>query len=649
MNATPPHPPSLRWPPPGLERVQGDLWRMAARGGLAGGLLVLPMLFVVAREQSFSTLGPFADAWWVSLVLSMVGLGFALDAIATATRILRRASRVMERGYDLRTVFHVAADLRRDMGFLLQGAKHFSLMEPREREAVATLRVLTAGFYATAGLWLPVALGAGLLLASRAGLGHTGLWALTLLPALALYLVGALFSAVEGSRVRRARFAWFRQPWTQDLVEDEISDWRAELAALRGEELPAATDGGSAVLVRRSALVVGLLAILVAVPVLTLIPTSAVGPVLATVALPRFQRIQIRAARVEAYREFRVAPDFAVSPEEAGALLQDLLYVDQPAQPLEGELGPTHTFDDAWLPQMSESNPVGSQAHRWSETIFEKTVDDPSPELLAFLEGIAKHPAQVEFARLASAPSLDAASGRWRQPFPADFTMATVPIPRLSSLREAGYARLAAAALDLARHDPASAEQKVREVISVGFLLGDDGPTLIDNLVGNVVASTGATALEHLYRVTGRADEADRVAELGAIAERAARRVHTPELSGLEGVLRYLPATVTDTSAVRGLRWEFYSLTTTLTPCINLNRMVFGPGDGYRSFIERAHASLVRYPSEEGLFQLARTGYWGAAPANESLLGRLLSVSMRHGDDSCANVMKRFDTLKEIL
>ena len=106
---------------------------------------------------------------------------------------------------------------------------------------------------------------------------------------------------------------------------------------------------------------------------------------------------------------------------------------------------------------------------------------------------------------------------------------------------------------------------------------------------------------------------------------------------------------MTDTTAVRGLRWEFFSLTATLTPCINLNRMVFGPGDEYRAFVDRAHASLVRYPSEEGLFQLARAGYWGsAAPASASVLGRFLSISMHPGQGTCADVMRRFDTLKEI-
>jgi hypothetical protein len=121
----------------GLERMQGDLWRVASRGGLSGALLVLPLLFVVAREPEFAGLGPFADAWWITLVLATVGLGFALDALTTTGRIFSRASRALDPGYDLRTVSFVLADLRRDMGFLLPGGRHFGMIDLRERQVVA--------------------------------------------------------------------------------------------------------------------------------------------------------------------------------------------------------------------------------------------------------------------------------------------------------------------------------------------------------------------------------------------------------------------------------------------------------------------------------------------------------------------------------
>jgi hypothetical protein len=124
----------LTWPPPGLERMQDDMGVIATRAALAGGLLALPLLFVVAREQDFATQGPFADAWWVTIIFATVGLAFALVRLV---RTMRRASRAFESGYRAATVLQVLADSTRDMGFLLMGARHFSVMDAHEREVVA--------------------------------------------------------------------------------------------------------------------------------------------------------------------------------------------------------------------------------------------------------------------------------------------------------------------------------------------------------------------------------------------------------------------------------------------------------------------------------------------------------------------------------
>lgn len=638
--------PMLRWPPPGLERLQGDLWRVAARGAMGGATLVLPLLFVAARGHDISSLGPFADAWWVSLVLAAVGLGFAVDALTSAGRLLRRASRAVEGGYDLRTVLYVAADLRRDMGFLLQGGRHFSVMSERDRETVANFRLLAATCHAVAGLWLPVVMAVALLLAARGALDHTAVWVLTLIPAGALYVLGGLVGLLEDGRVRKARRAWFAKPWATDLEPAEISAWLAEMSG------DGARGGYSrlAVNLRRAALVAGFFTVLVVVPILTLIPTSAVGPVLARLAIPRFEQAQKRAAEAEAYRGMRVATDDAISSEEAGVLLHELLFVGSDRPPVEGEVEPRRRFPTPWIPAVEGGNPLGAEPHRWAEVIFERVAEDPSPEVLAYLRAIAEHPAQETFARLAHAPALDAASGRWGEAFPAGLKVASVPIPRLSGVREAAFARIAAAAWDDANGRRPEAEEKLREVISVGFLLGDEGPTLIENLIGHVLITTGGTALANFFRATGRERDAAAIGDLTAAADRAAARVHQPPAEGVEAFVRSLPAMVEDTALVRGFRWEYFILTTTLTPCLNLHRMVFGPDEAYRAFEERAHAALVRYPSEEKLFDLARAGYWGGTdPANESLFGRFLGIAMRPGPGTCANVVRRFDTLREAM
>jgi hypothetical protein len=631
--------------------MQGDLARIAAKGALAGGILVLPLLFAVARTQDIATLGPFADAWWVTLVLASVGFAFAADALTSVGRGLRRGGAAMESGYDARTVGYVLADHRRDMGFLLQGGRHFSVMEPRRREQVARLRLWALMCHAVAGVWLPVALGLVLLAAARGWLEADAVWSLTLAPALLLYVVGGVLGLVEDGWVRKARSTWFRQPWASDLVGDEIEQWRGDLARRRGEEFRAAGPERRPVQgLYRTAVVVGFLTAVVAIPVLTLVPTSAIGPVLVMVALPRFGRVQQRAAEVEAFRAYVVEKDAGITAVEAGHLLQQLLYVGSSRTAVAGEVEPSERYSQAWLPEMQSVNPLGSEPHRWAEQLFARVAEGVTPEMTEYLGAVASNPAHEAFSRLARAGALDAAAGRWEDPFPVGLTMASVPIPRFGELRQGAYAHVAAAALAHVQDRDAHAEVLLREVVSVGILLGDQGPTLIENLIGHVLAEYGGTALEQFYATTGRGEEGARLHEIRAAARRSAARIHGAAPQGIEASVRTLPELVADTGTVRGLRWEFFTLTTTLTPCLNLHRMVFGPDAEYEAFVEEAHASLVRWPSEEKLFDLARAGYWGAAdPANESLFGRFLGIAMRPGEGSCNNVMKRFDTLKEIM
>lgn len=640
----------LRWPPPGLERMQGDLWRIASRGALSGGLLVLPLLFVLTRGQDFSSLGPFADAWWVTLVFATVGLGFAIDALGTAKRVASRMASAMEGGYDFMGVCFVLADLKRDTGFLLQGGRHFSVMEPKERAVVAYLRVVAVSFFALAGIWMSAALGVLLLVAARGGIGPTALWAITLLPAGLFYVVGGVASGLEESRVRKARREWFKQPWSEDLVTDEIERWREDLTELSGPRLQGAVSAARAPLVRRLGILAVGLGVIIAVPVFTLMPTSAIGPILVAVAVPKFDRVQMRAAEVEAFRDYRVATDGSLSPTEAGELLHKLLFVGYTNPPSEGEREPIVRVEAPWIPDFSGGNPVGAEPHRWAEVIFDAVLDDPSPELADYLRSLATHESHADFAWLARAQAVDVAGARWMDPLPASATMANVPIPRFSGLREGAWAHMAYAANELRAGRVAQAEEAIREVISVGFLLGDHGPTLIDNLIGHGIAQGGGRALEYFYRATGQEQNESEIIGLREASARTAARIHPTPPAGVESLVRALPAMVTDTSAVRGLRWEFFTLITTITPCLNLQRMVFGPDDEYERFVNRAHNALVRYPSEEQLFELARAGYLGAsADAETSILGRVLGVSMRSGPGTCGDIIARVQSLGEVM
>lgn len=634
--------PPIRWPPPGLERLQGDLVRVATRAALGGAILVLPLLYVLGRDLQFATLGPFADAWWVTLVLAILGLTFAADALVRTMTLLRRVAKALEQGYDASTIRMVIADSDRDMGFLITGSRHFSEMDATEREAIGAIRVFAASMYVIAGIWLPNALAVGILLAARGWVTPGALWMTTLLPSVALYIFGAVAGTVAQTRVRRARRLWYGRAWVEDLASDEARSWRAELGGGDASGVDTSPTASSRTLLGRAAILLGALAVLVAVPILTLVPTAAIGPVLTELALPGYDNVRSRAAEAEALRSYRVAVDPTVTPSEAGRLLQDLSYAGAQRAAPPGEREPSRRIAQAWLPDLDAPNPMGMAPQFWSDTLFSVVAGGVTPEQRAYLEAMLNHPARADFSRLARAGAIDIAGARYEDPLPAELTLENIPIPRFNEFRNAAYSHVAAAAYELLAGRPERAEEMLEEVVSVGFLLGDWGPNLIDNLVGYALVEGGARGLADLYAATGQSDKQARLSALRAASAGAVDRAGFRYPESTEAAVRSLPEMVSDTSVARGLRWDVFVGITTLTPCLNLQSMVFGPDQEYRDFVEGAHDDLVLWPSEEGLFQIARGGWFGSSPDTPTtLLGRILSISMRTGDGTCGQVLQR--------
>lgn len=641
--ATPPVP--VKWPPPGLERTQGDLLVIAVRGALAGASLVLPMLFVAAREYDFTTLGPFADAWWVTIVLTSVGLAFGLDTIVRVVRSMRRSADALDRGYDVVTVVRVLADGSRDMGFLLTGARHFSLLERRERYQIARMRVAAAAFFAGAGVWLLMALSVGLWLAARGLLSPRELQGMILLPSALGYVVGGVATLAQEAKVRRARKLWFERPSAEDQSAEEIRAWQSSaLHATGGRDAEWRHDTARAL--ARGAVVVGAFAILLALPVFTLVPSSAIAPILTTISTPTYDIYRTRAARVEAYRSYVVEGDVSITPGEAGRILHDLMFVGSTEDPSPGERPPSRRVERPWFPEgLGGENPTGLLPHVWADSLIQQARQGVDPAVSTYLRALADHPSTADFARLSRATALDAAVARWETPFPTGMRMATVPVPGFRPLRDAGRIHLAAAALAVVEGRLGDAERRIREVISVGFLLGDEGPTLLDNIVGYSLIEDGGKALIHLLRATGRAGDAAILSRLNQVAERAAGLVTPDRSGGVEAFVRSLPGVVMDTTLMRGLRWEYFSTLATMAPCVNMHRIVFGADENYTAFIEEARGSLIRWPSEEPVFELARRGWVGGVePAEPTVLGWVTGLYMSSEENSCAQFVRHMRT-----
>ncbi|MDX1493193.1 MAG: hypothetical protein R3253_03895, partial [Longimicrobiales bacterium] len=59
------------------------------------------------------------------------------------------------------------------------------------------------------------------------------------------------------------------------------------------------------------------------------------------------------------------------------------------------------------------------------------------------------------------------------------------------------------------------------------------------------------------------------------------------------------------------------------------------------AFVDSARVSLVRFPSEEPLFELARSGWIGAGEGGPGVLERLAGLYMSTGENSCVRMLRQ--------
>jgi hypothetical protein len=626
----------VTWPPPGLESYQGVLWRKAGELGFGGAVLVFPILLSVAPSQPFNSLGLFGGAWWLLGLTSLLGLIIVMRALGGLLGFFSSARTAALHGIDLETTLQVGADHRGDMGALLQGTRSYRSLDERHRTLAIRARIAACILFLSAATWITAGWVLSLLLASRGLLGPTGVWILTLGPAGATLLAATLAKGLEGTAVRKAVGPLFWNRWRNPGQRDAAEIWGQELSRFRVERGERVTSGRGAPLI--GALSVLALAIFVLIPTASFSVAATVGPLLASVAFPRFSSVEKRAGNAEALRHLRLSPDPGISPQEAGEALHVLGSAGR-GNPVPGLMkDAVRTFDTRILPRGGE-NPVGVQPEKWGTELFPLVLEGITPEAETFLREVASHPALAEFETLAHAQAVDVLGARLVIPLPEGTSAMAIPVPSLSQLREGSYALVARAALQLMDGDPEGAEQTLRTVLSAGFLLGEESPTAIDALVGYVLVTNAGDALESLYQSSGRQEEAEALRWVRGSTERATEMVTEmvtenalrPEV---QGALLTMPARVTSEASVRGLRWEYFQILAGLSPCINPHQVLFGPDETMAEFLRSARSQLVRYPSEGAVFDVMKKGWftlrargdWGGpleGMVNATLGGRL--------------------------
>lgn len=636
----------MRWPPPGLARIQGDLWIVARKMAIVASVLVVPLLIVLSVPHSPYGLGPLGEAWWLTLLTTIIGVALFTDAVVSLVRFIRRVRRALAEGYTKHVVALIVSDRDRDNGFLLQGVAAFSTLRGSERRTLGRLRFLAPLCYLMGATWFVGGFGVLLFMAARGWVTPTGLGFGTAAPAAFIWFFGLVLRATEGTLSYRARESWHPEEWAEDLVRHEIEAWQS--ASEERGFVPAGASVRGAPAWPTLALV-GLIvgAFAAVIPAMTLVPASSVGAVFSAIGGWSYDRTLRRGAVAEAYRPYVVPVDSSVTAVQAGEFLHSLARAGYGAHDAEQFREPARVYDEPW---MVEGAPEGFRPEAppyWSDTIWTWVERGLTPEETAYLRDVADHPAREDFSRLASAADLDLVGAYYRLPFGEGDTFFSLPIPRTAGMRSAANTHLAEAALHAAagRHD--EARRTVREVISVGFLLSDAAPSLISNLIGAILVQTGGDALGNAMRVAGDTEAEAALAASVQAAERAADRmsVAASPTPGGTAYLQRLPEVAEDVRALPGLRWEAAHLVTVFSPCANLRRVVFGPDDEYFAWMDRVRSSLVRFPSEEAYFEVAMRGI--APMAEPSFFSRFVAMAMggASSQGSCAQVAAALPSL----
>jgi hypothetical protein len=332
---------------------------------------------------------------------------------------------------------------------------------------------------------------------------------------------------------------------------------------------------------------------------------------------------QERVVDMDHLRALRVPIDAAMSPAAAGEALGQLFPVaaqrdfvprvagapgTRPAEAMTAIAFPQGPVQQWWGPQhallirrAAEGLPVAEQA---------------------VLQRIANAPVWRTMDMVARAPWADVVGGRFETPFSTSATSMAMPMPYFMDIKVMGYAGVSRAAYYVSQRDYVRAEAALRTVLSVGFLLIDNGTSVMDALTGRLVVNTAREGLEQLYAVSGDQGMAANGAVLvkgtgkskGMMRDRRAgqtfERVRAQQLQDIRNPA--LPRSLRF-SQLDALQWS---------SCASLREVFLGPSADVQAANAYALRELARTPAERDYVRLA-----SRALANAPYVPRALASS----------------------
>lgn len=118
----------------------------------------------------------------------------------------------------------------------------------------------------------------------------------------------------------------------------------------------------------------------------------------------------------------------------------------------------------------------------------------------------------------------------------------------------------------------------------------------------------------------------------------------------IDGALQRAMAIASNEQLPRGLRWEALLSIQIGAGCLNPHTVVFGHGADYNDWLEKTRASLVRYPTEQALFELTLRGTMlpRHLRSRSDLVERVLGVTLGRTQTAgaCAALLTGLSSMK---
>ncbi|MDH3224392.1 MAG: hypothetical protein OEO23_11810 [Gemmatimonadota bacterium] len=334
---------------------------------------------------------------------------------------------------------------------------------------------------------------------------------------------------------------------------------------------------------------------------------------------------------VRAYGEGSMpTPETSTVATEAGTAIHALFFVGSPVGPGHLERPPIRAHGAWWAGPAPQ--PLGLAPQAWASGLASALSDSGvGADTRTLLAGLANHPANLEFDRLASAVSADVTGARLADLEAQPTAAFELPVPRYVELWNGVRGRIAGAVWIAHEGDRAEARRRIASVERLGWLLHNDGPATLDAVMGMQIFREAGVALASLDAYSGVGDAGSHPPAAGPRRKHAQGLPPGPAgISDRAGWLAAHQAALEDPALPRSLRFEAFALAQTFRPCRSVSAILWDPPSTEDAWSRRYRESLATRESEASLAALLAHGWLGTRAGIEGWgwLPRVLAIAL---------------------